>query len=289
MPRLPWYVTGDRPRNVSTFGAVTVHDGHDGHGRSPSPDMNFTVIITVDVRPDRIDEFVAGIPPTPSPRYVTSPAVWPSTCTAIRHPDPGLTSTRSTPMRTPSLSRMAPPRITPSGKPSQRPTELGFTGEAVCQLPARPAAAKINSAVPTPMWAVVQALQQRGRNVGHIRVLVDLAVHADPEARRLIREAGRHIGEVLAGAVNLLNPDALVITGDMAKAYDIFVAGLRETVYGNATAVATRERRGDPRTTDPALHPRRPIRRDRQRGDDSRPRSVCRSYGRFDLTDSYRI
>ena len=44
-----------------TFGAVTVLDGHDGHGRSPSPDMNFTVIITVDVRPDRIDEFVAGI------------------------------------------------------------------------------------------------------------------------------------------------------------------------------------------------------------------------------------
>jgi predicted NBD/HSP70 family sugar kinase len=90
-------------------------------------------------------------------------------------------------------------------------------------------------------WALVQALQQRGRNVGHIRDLVDLAVHADPEARRLIREAGRHIGEVLAGAVNLLNPDALVIAGDMAKAYDILVAGLRETVYGNATAVATRE------------------------------------------------
>ena len=82
-------------------------------------------------------------------------------------------------MRTPSLSRMAPPRITPSGKPSQRPTELGFTGEAVCQLPSRPAAAKINSAVPSPKWALVQALQQRGRNVGHIRVLVDLAVHAD--------------------------------------------------------------------------------------------------------------
>ena len=77
--------------------------------------------------------------------------------------------------------------------------------------------------------------------MGHIRDLVELAVHADPEARRPIREAGRHIGEVLAGAVNLLNPDALVIAGDMAKAYDIFVAGLRETVYGNSTAVATRE------------------------------------------------
>ena len=90
-------------------------------------------------------------------------------------------------------------------------------------------------------WALVRELQQKGRSVGHIRDLVDLAVNADPEARRLIREAGRHIGEVLAGAVNLLNPEALVIAGDMAKAYDILVAGLRETLYGNATAVATRE------------------------------------------------
>ena len=84
-------------------------------------------------------------------------------------------------------------------------------------------------------------MQQQGHSVGHIRDLVDLALGGDPEARRLIRESGRHIGEVLAGAVNLLNPEALVIAGDMAKAYDILVAGLRETVYGNATALATRE------------------------------------------------
>ena len=84
-------------------------------------------------------------------------------------------------------------------------------------------------------------MQQHGRSVGHIRDLVDLALGGDPEGRRLIRESGRHIGEVLAGAVNLLNPDALVIAGDMSKAYDILVAGLRETVYGNATALATRE------------------------------------------------
>src|SRR6476646_12050423 len=97
-------------------------------------------------------------------------------------------------------------------------------------------------------WALVRALQQRGRNVGHVRDLVDLALGGDPEARRLIRESGRHIGEVLAGAVNLHNPDALAIDGDMSKAYDIFVAGLRETVYGNATALATRELRILPST-----------------------------------------
>jgi hypothetical protein len=32
----------------------------------------------------------------------------------------------------------------------------------------------------------------------------------------------------------------LVVAGDMAGAYEIFVAGLRETLYGNATALATR-------------------------------------------------
>ncbi len=46
---------------------------------------------------------------------------------------------------------------------------------------------------------------------------------------------------MLAGAVNLLNPEAVVIGGDMALAYDSLVAGLRETVYGNATALSTRE------------------------------------------------
>ena len=56
-----------------------------------------------------------------------------------------------------------------------------------------------------------------------------------------IRESGRRMGEVLAGAVNLLNPAALVLAGDMAKAYDILVAGLRETVFGNASTLATRE------------------------------------------------
>ncbi len=40
--------------------------------------------------------------------------------------------------------------------------------------------------------------------------------------------------------MNLLNPALLVVAGDMARAYDIFVAGLRETLYGNATALATR-------------------------------------------------
>jgi predicted NBD/HSP70 family sugar kinase len=89
-------------------------------------------------------------------------------------------------------------------------------------------------------WALVRTLQRQGHEVGHIRDVVELANHGEPEARRLIRESGRHVGEVLASTVNLLNPAAVVIDGDMARAYDILVAGLRETLYGNATALATR-------------------------------------------------
>jgi predicted NBD/HSP70 family sugar kinase len=67
-----------------------------------------------------------------------------------------------------------------------------------------------------------------------------LALDGDGEARRLIRTSGRLIGDVISGAVNLLNPEVLVIGGDMAEADELFLAGLRESVYGNATALATR-------------------------------------------------
>lgn len=89
-------------------------------------------------------------------------------------------------------------------------------------------------------WVVVQALKKQGHSVRHLRDVVELAHGGDAEARRMIRDSGRYVGEVLAGAVNLLNPAAVVVAGDMAGAYDIFVAGLRETLYGNATAQATR-------------------------------------------------
>ncbi len=95
-------------------------------------------------------------------------------------------------------------------------------------------------------WALVQALQEQhrtvaGRPVQHVRDVVALAAEGDAEARRLVRESGRRIGEVVAGAVNLLNPQAVVIGGDMLAVYDVFVAGLRETVYAEGLALATRQ------------------------------------------------
>jgi predicted NBD/HSP70 family sugar kinase len=90
-------------------------------------------------------------------------------------------------------------------------------------------------------WALVREMRSRGRDLQHVRDLVAAVLAGDAEARTVVRESGRRVGEVLAGAVNLLNPRAVVIGGDMAQAYDAFVAGLRETLYANATSLATRE------------------------------------------------
>lgn len=90
-------------------------------------------------------------------------------------------------------------------------------------------------------WALVQAARTGGHEVTHVRDLVELAIRGDTDARHLVRVAGRRIGEVVASAVNLLNPEAVVVGGDLAQVYDIFVAGLRESLYSQASALATRE------------------------------------------------
>ncbi len=46
---------------------------------------------------------------------------------------------------------------------------------------------------------------------------------------------------MLAVAINLLNPHAVVIGGDMAAAFDVYAAGVRESVYARASALATRD------------------------------------------------
>jgi len=90
-------------------------------------------------------------------------------------------------------------------------------------------------------WALVRDLAAKGRTVSHVRDVVGLALDGDGAARRAIRGSGQAVGEVLAAAVTLLDPAAIVVGGDMAPAYDLFVAGLRETLYRDATAIAGRD------------------------------------------------
>ena len=87
------------------------------------------------------------------------------------------------------------------------------------------------------------ALARRLRALGHdtttSRDVVELVNHGSADAVRLVREAGRLLGEVLASAVNLLNPSVLVIGGDLAKAEQHLFAGIREAIYRRSTILAT--------------------------------------------------
>lgn len=97
-------------------------------------------------------------------------------------------------------------------------------------------------------WALVQRLHERGHELSHVRDLVAQAVRGDGEARSIVRESGRRVGEVLAAAVTLLNPQAVVVGGDMAGAFDTFAAGLRDTLFARTTALAGRDLRLLPAT-----------------------------------------
>jgi predicted NBD/HSP70 family sugar kinase len=88
-------------------------------------------------------------------------------------------------------------------------------------------------------WALLEQIAELGRPVSGLLELAELARAGDPDALRLVREAGRRIGEVLAAAVNLLNPAVIVVRGDLSHAFEPLVAGMRERIYQLSSALAT--------------------------------------------------
>ena len=89
--------------------------------------------------------------------------------------------------------------------------------------------------------ALVATLRAEGRDVADVPGVVALVRAGDPEAVALVRHAGRRIGEVLAVAVNLLNPQVVVFGGDLAEAFEPLLAGVREQVYRRAIVPVTRD------------------------------------------------
>ncbi len=70
------------------------------------------------------------------------------------------------------------------------------------------------------------------------RELSQRARAGDVTAIQAIRQAGRDVGEVLAGVVNVLNPEALAVWGYLDDAGDYLVAGIRESIYASALSAA---------------------------------------------------
>ncbi|MCA2186616.1 ROK family transcriptional regulator [Nonomuraea cavernae] len=94
--------------------------------------------------------------------------------------------------------------------------------------------------------ALLRDLRAAGKDVKSVGDVTALVRAGDAETMAMVREAGRRIGEVLAGAVNILNPSVLVLGGDVAEAFGPLVSSIREVVYRRSTALATRRLRIEP-------------------------------------------
>jgi predicted NBD/HSP70 family sugar kinase len=87
--------------------------------------------------------------------------------------------------------------------------------------------------------ALAAQLRASGLEVTGGRDVVRLLEQGNEEATRAVRQAGRLIGQVLASMVNLLNPSLIMIGGDLARAEQQLLAGIREVVYQRSTTLST--------------------------------------------------
>ena len=67
------------------------------------------------------------------------------------------------------------------------------------------------------------------------------AARGDAVSVELLQRAGRYVGYALASIVNFFNPSLIVVGGGVAGSGDVFVAAIREIVYGRSLPLATRE------------------------------------------------
>ncbi|GAA4685069.1 ROK family protein [Nocardioides nanhaiensis] len=87
--------------------------------------------------------------------------------------------------------------------------------------------------------ALVGLLAEAGVAATSGRDIVTLVRGGDLQAARVVRQAGRDLGEVVATLVNVFNPSAVVVGGTLADAGESLVAGIREVVYSRSLPLAT--------------------------------------------------
>jgi predicted NBD/HSP70 family sugar kinase len=68
--------------------------------------------------------------------------------------------------------------------------------------------------------------------------LVELTVEGHPACRRVVADAGRHIGRAVANLVNLLNPSRVVVGGELAACGDVLLDPLRQECTRHAISSA---------------------------------------------------
>jgi predicted NBD/HSP70 family sugar kinase len=89
--------------------------------------------------------------------------------------------------------------------------------------------------------ALAELLEPRlGRAISTAELL-SLATSGDSGARRVIADAGRHIGGVVATLCDLFNPELIVVGGELGRAGDVLLDPMREQVHRNAIPATARD------------------------------------------------
>ena len=87
--------------------------------------------------------------------------------------------------------------------------------------------------------ALLEEVNAAGLKTSSLAQLVSSVHSGDPIANHVVRNAGRHLGEVLAVVVNFFNPQALLLGGMLANANPLVVA-VNAAIYERCFPVASR-------------------------------------------------
>jgi predicted NBD/HSP70 family sugar kinase len=78
--------------------------------------------------------------------------------------------------------------------------------------------------------ALVEELRRSHGEDFTVEAMLEAAAAGDAGCRRVIHEAGRALGQVVATLFNVLNPELVVVGGHLARAGDLLLDGVRESV-----------------------------------------------------------
>ena len=86
--------------------------------------------------------------------------------------------------------------------------------------------------------ALLELLRRRTDGTMTVRELIDCSDAGDPGCRRVLEDAGRHIGVALANLCNLISPQLIVVGGELAAAGDALLQPMREATARGAVPAA---------------------------------------------------
>jgi predicted NBD/HSP70 family sugar kinase len=87
--------------------------------------------------------------------------------------------------------------------------------------------------------AIAARLREAGIEATTSADVVALVQAGNLTAGQQVRQAGRDIGEVLAASVSMFNPSLIVVSGSLARAGEMLLAGVREAIYRRSLPLAT--------------------------------------------------